>query len=103
MSQAVLSVSLLAEQPLTISQAAKTAPGRPSVSTCWRWAMKGVRGVKLESYVRGGRRFTTADALQRFIYRTTAASDGNADGLSPTESRRREIDTAEAACREAGI
>lgn len=96
-------MTLLSERPLTFSQAANTAPGRPCVTTVWRWAMKGVRGVTLESFVRGGRRFTTTEALQRFIQRTTAASDGGAAGLPPADSRRREIDRAEAACRAAGI
>jgi hypothetical protein len=54
------------------------APLPGHVATKWRWAMKGVRGVKLESIVVGGQRFTTADACRRFV--------ANLNGEKPTES-----------------
>jgi hypothetical protein len=51
---------------LTISAAAKSLPSRPHISTVWRWIQRGVRGVKLETYLIGGRRFTSREALERF-------------------------------------
>ena len=42
-------------------------PGRPHVSTLHRWRMRGVRGRKLESVVCGGRRFTSIQAIHRFM------------------------------------
>jgi hypothetical protein len=42
-------------------------PGRPHVATVWRWAMRGVRGVQLESLLCGGVRYTSEEAVARFI------------------------------------
>ena len=42
----------------------------------WRWRLRGIRGVKLETIKIGGRRFTSAEALARFIEQSTAAADG---------------------------
>ena len=43
---------------------------KPSVSTVWRWAKKGVNGRVLEA-IRIGRRYrTTAEAIERFLNRT---------------------------------
>ena len=42
-------------------------PGRPNISTCWRWASKGVRGVKLATIIIGGRRYVTLAALEDFL------------------------------------
>lgn len=46
---------------------------RVNVSTVIRWCLKGVRGVRLESVVVGGRRYTDRAAIARFIAATTAA------------------------------
>jgi len=51
-------------------------PGQPHLSTLWRWYRRGVRGVRLETVVVGGRRFTSRAAIERFIERTTVARDG---------------------------
>jgi hypothetical protein len=39
---------------------------RPSAATLWRWAMRGVRGVKLDTVIIGGRRYTSHEAFARF-------------------------------------
>lgn len=44
--------------------------------TVLRWNLKGVRGVRLESVILGGRRVCTVDQVKRFIAATTAARDG---------------------------
>lgn len=54
------------EELITLAQASKRLPGRPSLPTLWRWCTKGVRGVRL-GHVRLGRRiFTSVDALSEF-------------------------------------
>lgn len=45
-------------------------------STAHRWRKRGVRGVKLETCLLGGRRCTSDQALQRFFADTTTAADG---------------------------
>jgi hypothetical protein len=42
--------------------------GRPvCVQTVWRWALKGLRGIKLETLKIGGIRVTSEAALRRFF------------------------------------
>lgn len=69
-----MSIEIGTETVLSLTEAAKIAPGRPHLATIWRWCQRGVRGVKLETIVVGGRRFTTTEALERFIARTKATS-----------------------------
>jgi hypothetical protein len=56
---------LLAEQRVTLTELAQQQ--QVSSSTVWRWTMRGLRGVRLETYSIGGRRFTTREAFDRFI------------------------------------
>jgi hypothetical protein len=60
-------------EDLSLSQIAKKA--KCSIATAWRWALYGIRGVRLESWLKGGRRFSSAAALQRFNDRLNANSD----------------------------
>ena len=41
----------------------------PHTATVWRWALHGVRGEKLESVIVGGQRFTSREAISRFLNR----------------------------------
>jgi hypothetical protein len=59
--------NLLTEQLRLVTHASKDVPGRPHTSTLIRWCRRGVRGVKLETVVVGGRRYTSIEAIQRFI------------------------------------
>lgn len=47
---------------------------RPNVATIWRWAVKGVRGVRLQTISLGRYRYTTAGALETFIDQTSSVS-----------------------------
>jgi len=56
---------------ITLTQAAKLAPGRPSINCLWRWARKGVlarsgRRVRLGHVRIGGKLFTTAAWVSQF-------------------------------------
>jgi Protein of unknown function (DUF1580) len=71
--------------------------------TVWRWANRGVKGIRLETFSRGGRRFTTLPAFARWCERVTAATTGQ-----PTTSRSRrqeeaDVRRAEKELTEAGI
>lgn len=55
------------EEPIPIASAPSIIPGRPALSTAWRWVLKGIRGRKLESGMIGGRRFTSRQAIARFL------------------------------------
>ena len=55
------------EEYLSMTEAAKLIPGRPSVSTVHRWAGRGVDGVVLASIRAGGRRYTSMSAIDEFL------------------------------------
>ena len=52
---------------LSMNEAQSEFPIEPSTPTLWRWVLKGTRGVVLESIKIGGRRFTSKQAIERFI------------------------------------
>ncbi|MEX1027123.1 MAG: DUF1580 domain-containing protein [Candidatus Paceibacterota bacterium] len=57
-------------------EAIDIATGRqPHLSTCMRWCTRGIKGVKLASWMVGGRRLTTVEAVHAFVAKTTAASE----------------------------
>jgi hypothetical protein len=73
---------------LTLSQAAAligSFTGRkPSVSTCWRWMDKGVRGVKLDSVRIGSTLYTTNGAIRMFI--TTQSANMGQERVEVTQT-----------------
>lgn len=64
---------------ITLAQAAKLAPGRPSSCAVWRWCRTGIKSrtgerIRLDHVRVGGRIFTTESELQRF-FRLVAEAD----------------------------
>ena len=55
------------EKPISLAESARYFPKRPSTSSLWRWSTRGVRGVRLESFCIGGKRYTTEKAVGRFL------------------------------------
>lgn len=47
---------------------------RPSPSKCWRWYQLGIKGVKLETWLVGGSRLTSLEAVKEFIATRTFES-----------------------------
>src|SRR5436853_7301545 len=97
----------LSESLLTLSAAARELPG-PSgkglhVSTLWRWSLRGIRGIRLETVMVGGIRYTSREALERFVGRTTAAAAGTTPAVRTPKQRQRAIEAAERELTEAGI
>ena len=75
---------------LSLAQAARSLPGRPSPSTLWRWRSRGIGGVRLETVMIGGRRYVSREALERFVGELTAAREPQSNpvtGRSPQMSR----------------
>jgi hypothetical protein len=57
---------------ISLPQATSLVPSRPDrkpvhVNTLFRWCLQGVRGVKLQSVLVGGQRFTTRAWLDDFL------------------------------------
>jgi hypothetical protein len=96
-----------AETLISLADAAKAVPRRRGgrgthVSTLYRWATVGVRGVVLETLQIGGTKCTSMDALQRFYERlsdsTPAGPSGDHPAPGPTRrtSARRHRDSVKA-------
>ena len=51
-------------------------------STVHRWRVRGARGVKLETLLVGGRRYTSEEALERFFHGSTSAADSGESTVS---------------------
>ena len=92
----------LNESLLTLKAAAKLLPGNPHYATLFRWAQKGCRGVRLESALIGGIRYTSREALDRFI---VACSGGGSPApiVATPKQRQRQIAAAERELSEAGL
>lgn len=90
-----MSIEISSETLLTVPQAAQRLPGQPHISSLHRWRSHGVRGVKLETVLIGGRRFTSVEALERFAARTTAAAEGQPLPIRSSKERERAIQRAE--------
>jgi hypothetical protein len=80
---------------------------RINVSTLWRWATVGVRGITLETIMAGGTRATSLEAIERFFGQLTLRADGQhrpAPQPPPlTAARRKQIAAAERRLAAAGI
>lgn len=71
-------------------------PKRISLQTVYRWATKGVNGIVLESIRVGGRKFTSSEAIQRFLRASNPVPQprGAARPSPARERRLRERDVA---------
>ena len=98
-----MSVNLRSERILSLLKAAKSLPDRPHISTLCRWWRRGVRGVKLETITIGGRRYTSAEALERFSAATTAAASSDPRVKDTPQQREGAIRVAEQELDRAGI
>ena len=91
------------ERIIAIKDAPKEIPCRPAVSTVWRWISNGVRGHKLDTVTIGGRRYTSQEAIERFIEQGTAAANGEPVHTRTAKQRARAIAQAERELAAAGI
>ena len=66
------------EQHISLTEAARIAPGRPSANCVWRWCRRGVLSrngerVRLQHMRMGGQIFTTASWMEEFGRRLAEA------------------------------
>lgn len=94
--------NLLSEKRVSLVQLAHDQDVSPS--TVWRWVLNGTRGVVLESFNIGAKRFTTREAFARFVEATTAAAaHGPMPSVRTPRQRERAIDRAEGELARQGI
>ena len=86
------------ENAITLREVPKYLPKRNAkkvhYSTVFRWVSKGARGRILESALIGGVRYTTVEAVERFLSAKPKASPNELGDLS---------EAIEAALKEAGV
>lgn len=93
------------EELIPFNKAIRSLPGRPHISTGYRFISRGCRGVVLESIMIGGRQFTSRQALRRFAAAVTAASSHphHSDQSSTEPARAPFRENLEPALDEAGL
>ena len=100
-------IDIISEEMIPFSKVAKwcekTIGDRPHPSTIHRWRLRGTRGVKLETILIGGRRFTSVEALLRFFDNSTAAESGVNAAQIQSHQRLREMQAADAYLKSEGI
>ena len=84
-------IEALAATFVLLSKAGRLLSTNPSPATLWRWAFKGVDGVKLETFKIGGRRYTTAEALDRFVARLNGPRSANEPQVSSLRERQKDL------------
>ena len=69
---------------------------RPDIATIYRWASRGVRGVRLEAVQIGGTRCTSHEAVKRFLQKLTEenAPASEAEPVADTEQAEAELQAA---------
>jgi hypothetical protein len=91
------------ESLVSLTDAAKSLPNRPNLTTVWRWRNRGVRGIKLETILIGGRRMTSREALSRFFAATTAAAEGARVVSETPRQREKRLRAAEKRAEALGV
>ena len=84
-------IEALAATFVLLSKAGRLLSTNPSPATMWRWALKGVDGVKLETFKIGGRRYTTAEALDLFLARLNGPHSANEPQVSSLRERQKDV------------
>ncbi len=59
-------LNLLTEDMIRLNEVPAELPERVNVSTVWRWATRGVGGIKLETVKIGGKKLTSRQAAHSF-------------------------------------
>jgi hypothetical protein len=68
-------MALFDEDLVPFAVGIRSLPGRPHISTGYRFITKGSRGILLETILVGGRRYTSRQALRRFVTAVTNAAN----------------------------
>lgn len=70
-----MAINTESERLLTLREAAAITPGCQQMNTLHIYLQQGIRGVKLESCSVNGLRYTSYEAIARFVAASTAARD----------------------------
>ena len=96
-----MSIDPLSADLVTLAESRNLFPTRPHISTIWRWIQRGTRGHRLDTCYVGGRRYTSHEAVARFL--SALNNNGATAPAEPSKRRQRQIDQAEAELQAAGM
>ena len=89
----------LTETLVNFQHAGQHIPGNPALCTLHRWRLSGVRKTKLETLLVGGIRYTSVEAIARFI----ANQNASESPAITAKQRRTQAEAANRLLQEAGI
>lgn len=98
-----MSIDVESETLVQFPDARSAFPGgrRVSLATLHRWRQRGIRGIKLETCLVGGLRYTSHEAIGRFI---TLQNERDTPAVSITASQRQhQSEAAQAALKKMGV
>src|SRR4051794_8951254 len=87
-SRARIMIDIHVEHTFPLSRMRDHVPSRPSPATAFRWAMEGIRGIRLETLMIGGRRYTSREAVVRFLARRNEPP--SPEPVAPSKARAEE-------------
>jgi formamidopyrimidine-DNA glycosylase len=85
-------ISQLQTPHFTLRDVCKLLPGRPSVSTLWRWINRGVRGERLSTVKIGGTNYVSEAELERFL---RAINGGRVAATVTAKARAKQLATVD--------
>jgi hypothetical protein len=100
-----MTIDVQTETIISFADARSAFPGidrRISLATLHRWRLNGVRGVKLETVLIGGLRYTSREAIDRFI-QAQNADDAPATPVITASQRKRQSEAARAELERMGV
>ena len=100
-----MTIDVQSETLISFSDARSAFPGivrRLSLATLHRWRLNGVRGVKLETVLIGGLRYTSREAIDRFI-KAQNADDAPAAPVVTASQRLRQSEAARTELEKMGV
>lgn len=104
-----MSIDYENETIITLGEACRAfPPNGVSDATMARWIQRGIKVkalgafLKLETFVSGGRRYTSREAIARFIAAQNAPDEPVTPSITPTQ-RRRQSEAAAAELKKMGV
>lgn len=98
-----MTIDVKTETVVSFSDARSAFPGdrRVSLATLHRWRQRGIRGITLETFLIGGLRYTSLEAIDRFI---ALQNERDTPSVSITAGQRqRQSEAAQVALEKMGV
>lgn len=102
-------IDVTQESLMLLRDVPRHLPVRPNgkrlhISAVYRWTMRGVKGVRLETMKLGGSTYTSREALQRFSERLSISPEVRTLERPTSRARQRQLESANSAVmRELGL